>query len=221
MEKAINSNGKIIYAEKVPKVTEEKFICPCCKSEVLLKQGDVNVWHFAHKDLSICDKRYHENKGEWHRKMQSQYPEEYREVVIGNRIADVYLPLTNVIIEYQHSPITSKEIRVRTNDYLTSFDRIKMPKIIWVFDETKNDNIEITFYDIKKQFVKLKWKFAKKYLIDIDLDSPYWLMIMQLPDENYVFVNKYKYQNCKYLGGILVADLPYLDYELERKEERE
>lgn len=49
---AINEKGQTVKSHE-----EEKggaFFCPCCKSEVILKKGEVKFPHFAHKQLVTC-----------------------------------------------------------------------------------------------------------------------------------------------------------------------
>ena len=81
--------------------------CPGCGSPLILKQGEINDWHFAHESGSECE-AFTENKmSEWHIRHQSAFPEECREVRLEMdgvvHIADV--KIGNLIIEFQHSPI--------------------------------------------------------------------------------------------------------------------
>lgn len=65
------------------------FVCPMCKSKVLLCKGEVNTPYFRHKSLQDCDEWYDPNNmGEWHLKHQEQFPEECREVVIKHHWED-------------------------------------------------------------------------------------------------------------------------------------
>lgn len=47
MDFALNEKGLKVYAEDATK--EEKYFCPCCGEEVVLKDGKVNITH-----LPIC-----------------------------------------------------------------------------------------------------------------------------------------------------------------------
>jgi hypothetical protein len=64
----------------------------------------------------------------WHDDWQKQFPEAWREVPIGCRIADVRLP-DGFVIEFQHAEIHMREIRAREADY--------GPRMAWVWDATK------------------------------------------------------------------------------------
>lgn len=52
---AKDSNGKIVTIDKIDKDNKhEKYTCPICGSEVICKTGEINRWHFAHRDASKC-----------------------------------------------------------------------------------------------------------------------------------------------------------------------
>ena len=42
------------------------YICPCCRNDVIVKQGDVKVKHFAHKAHSSCDYYTHPSESQQH-----------------------------------------------------------------------------------------------------------------------------------------------------------
>lgn len=44
--------GERVFAEDAIKGRE--YICPSCESPLILKQGEHNIWHFAHKEDNIC-----------------------------------------------------------------------------------------------------------------------------------------------------------------------
>ena len=66
MYQAENENKIRIEAEEATKGL--KYFCPCCGKEVILKQGDVVTWHFAHKSSKECDSWYSMSK--WHEEWQ-------------------------------------------------------------------------------------------------------------------------------------------------------
>lgn len=107
-----------------------RYFCPLCKSKLIRKVGEVNQHHFAHEKGSDCDSWYKE-MSEWHRKWQSIFPLENRENVIEidneKHIADVVL--ANTVIEFQHSPISKREVEVRNSFYLKH-----SKKLVWVID---------------------------------------------------------------------------------------
>lgn len=47
---ALNSEGKLVYIKDAPR--NVKFSCVNCGGEMIVKQGKVRKWHFAHKTLS-------------------------------------------------------------------------------------------------------------------------------------------------------------------------
>ena len=55
---------------------------------------------------------------------------------VKDRRTDVNIPYSNKIIEFQHSIITSNEVKERQNDY-ELYDK----EIIWVVDGTTNVKI--------------------------------------------------------------------------------
>ena len=76
MEFGIDSDGKRVSIFDA--VADGKYYCPCCREQLIQKHGSLIIWHFAHKTLENCVS-YYDNKGEWHRKMQSLFPEQNRE----------------------------------------------------------------------------------------------------------------------------------------------
>lgn len=129
---AKNRYGRRVKANDA--VKEEGYWCPCCDSEVVLKKGNVNIHHFAHKSKKQCDD-WHEPMTQWHRDWQERFPEHCREVVLEKdgvvHRADICIDYGDgkkLIIELQHSPITKEEIMKR-NEFYSQFG-----KLIWVFD---------------------------------------------------------------------------------------
>lgn len=133
---AKNEAGNTICIED--SIPDHRYTCPVCGGEMRRKMGKIKQHHFAHITAE-CDPWYSENKGPWHRKMQSLFPAECQEVakeMDGERhIADVYIPTyeSAVIIEFQHSPISPEEYEAR-NDFWSYFGTV-----IWVFDLSEKD----------------------------------------------------------------------------------
>lgn len=96
--------------------------CPLCKTDVIPKTGRIKTPHWAHKTLDTCDK-FSEPETKWHREWKNQFPEEWREVVIGNHRADICFDLKNTkdqspyVIEFQHSSISHEKICDRSRAY--------------------------------------------------------------------------------------------------------
>ena len=89
----INKHGVKVPIEHSEAGSE--YTCPVCSGLLIRKCGQIRTHHFAHK-TALCDTWYHENKGEWHRKWQSQFSDECCEVRIDGEngefhIADVFI----------------------------------------------------------------------------------------------------------------------------------
>ena len=102
--------------------------CLNCEREVVAKCGGVRIWHWAHLGKLECD-HWWEPETEWHRSWKEKFPHEWQEVVhvsdSGERhIADVKTP-GGLILELQHSPISSEE-RISRETFYKS--------MIWVVD---------------------------------------------------------------------------------------
>lgn len=129
MNYALYENQKV-SAEEYKKSENLDLKCPCCNSKVLAKQGEINVWHFAHKIKNRCSEWF-KPMTEWHINWQKQFPEKNREIIhkckkTGEKhIADIKTD-NGIVIEFQHSSISSKEIKSREEFY--------GEKMIWVLD---------------------------------------------------------------------------------------
>lgn len=136
---AFDKNENRIYANN-PKRYKECF-CPACKEQLIHKIGKYKRPHFAHKvDTNCYYGNNKDNKCEWHIRMQEYFPQECREYRFVDsetgevHIADVFIPDDNVVIEFQHSPITLEEYHSRTVFHLKN-----KRGIIWIFDESKEN----------------------------------------------------------------------------------
>lgn len=125
---AIDENGNRIVADNAKKDT--RYFCPICKAEVRLRDGGINVTHFAHIILNDCDD-FTSDMSEWHRKWQSLFPIKNCEHILQNENevhrADVCCYGT--VIEFQHSPISTDEFWRRNNFYTE-----QGYKVVWIFD---------------------------------------------------------------------------------------
>lgn len=160
MFKALDENNNSVLIENA--VQGGKYFCPSCGEQVIIK-AKISLAikaHFSHKKGTDCDDFTHD-MSEWHFNWQRQFPEECREVVVENEKekhrADVLIK--NVVIEFQHSPITADEITRRNNFYMSCGY-----KVIWVFDaegKIKNE-FEETLDPAKCRDNDLCWKRAKQ-----------------------------------------------------------
>lgn len=130
---ALDKDGNRVLAENA--VKGNKYFCPICGEEVIVRQGEFVAWHFAHKVSSNCDD-WHYDMSDWHRDMQNLFPEEYQEVVVEydgkKHRADILKD--GVVLEFQHSPISAEEYMER-NRFWTSAGY----RIAWIFDGTGFD----------------------------------------------------------------------------------
>ena len=149
MQYASNNNG-----ERIEATPNAKAVCPACGSDVIAKCGAIKVWHWAHVTAD-CDPWY-EGMTEWHIEWQSQFPAEYREVVIRNgdevHRADIALP-DGTIIEFQHSAISVDEIKRREAFY--------GEKMIWVFDASEPMRKGRFSLRQKGKYHTFRWKHPK------------------------------------------------------------
>lgn len=111
----------IVDGEKVFPFPKGKGVCPSCGSSTQAKCGTRKVWHWSHTSLQHCDSWW-ENETEWHRTWKSLYPEEWQETVLFDditgekHIADVRTS-SELVIEFQNSPMDSKELSSREAFY--------------------------------------------------------------------------------------------------------
>ena len=54
--------------------------CQNCDRPMVAKCGEVRIWHWAHQGKRFCDPWW-ENKTEWHRKWQAEFPDAWQEIV--------------------------------------------------------------------------------------------------------------------------------------------
>ncbi|REJ81332.1 MAG: hypothetical protein DWQ44_09770 [Bacteroidetes bacterium] len=123
MKFAISETGQKLQAH--PK---GRAFCANCKSVVIAKCGDFNIWHWAHESSIDCDSWNYEPKTDWHEKWQKLFGDDQSEISVqhGNEChrADI---LTNdgLAIEIQNSPISPADIYAREKFY---------DKMIWVIN---------------------------------------------------------------------------------------
>ena len=69
----------LVDNQKVEATKGAKGICCFCHQPVIAKCGNDRIKHWAHKNLSHCDKWW-ENETEWHRNWKGLFPKEWQEV---------------------------------------------------------------------------------------------------------------------------------------------
>ena len=92
--------------------------CEGCGARLVPKRGEKRQHHFAHRFVGepddfqkLCKERYERSRGsgpsEWHKKWQSVFPQEYREVIMANaertdsRRGDIVFQDRQYLIEFQ------------------------------------------------------------------------------------------------------------------------
>jgi len=134
-------------------------VCPCCGNVVIPKCGSINIHHWSHKTERDCDLWY-EPITEWHLSWQNLFPEESREVALGNHIADVFY--RGLFWEFQHSFLSAEEIKEREAFYQT---------MVWVFD-------------FREKYRKGQLKFLKKIDSDIEKRDEIFIFTVATISEN-------------------------------------
>jgi hypothetical protein len=141
---AVNQNNQRIAADSAN--TQDTYRCPFCKNLVILKAGSIKIHHFAHTQLFDC-KNDDSEMSEWHVEWQKSFGLENAEEIlnIGKYFHIADINLNNVVVEFQHSPITYKEAKKRTVFY-TQDKR----KLFWIFDfRDKYQSRQITIHKPK------------------------------------------------------------------------
>ena len=162
MEFALNDNNEKTHASQADK--KQNYYCPLCNGKVILRRGQINIEHFAHKNKCVDTWKY--DMSEWHSQWQKQFPKKNQEVVIEfngeKHRADVMA--CGYVIEFQHSPITAEEFSERNQFYL-NYGK----KVIWIFDvidEYKSGRITCygEWHRNNNNGGKYKWSYPKRFL---------------------------------------------------------
>lgn len=200
---AENNNGKLTQADFGTK--NQKYYCPFCGEELILKQGLVKIPHFAHKANSNCKFDYWEPESQRHLEMKKMVMEkvtkhnkciiaEY-EHQIDNLIADVYFEIVHrsdsfkVAVECQCSPKSLWDFIDKTRVYTDMGVHT-----LWLFDFPEkwrktttrlHDEIRTT----KPLQEMHKWYYGRIYslwedkLLGVHFDSVYRDREVWDPDE--------------------------------------
>ncbi len=126
---AYTSSEEKVIAKQTEK-NKKPFFCPECLLEVILKKGNINIHHFAHKPGSECS--YGEGESEEHMRIKMELYEllskadiqcDLEKRLVDNdgsvNIADVWAIIDGqeVAIEVQKSSISDEELEERTKKY--------------------------------------------------------------------------------------------------------
>lgn len=76
---AIDKAGNRVCADRADK--ENTHCCPLCGNELILRRGEINIPHFAHR-ANECTDTWHYDMSEWHYRMQNRFQPEEREIVV-------------------------------------------------------------------------------------------------------------------------------------------
>lgn len=141
-------------------IKSQKYCCPGCQEQVILKVGDVNQPHFAHYSGTVCA-TFTENETAQHLSGKLQLAEKFKkyghvqiEAVLPeiNQRPDILITLKErkVAVEYQCSPISQKRLDERNAGY--SSQNIQ---VIWIlgqnyFEKSMTQKSIIKFWAQKK-----------------------------------------------------------------------
>ncbi len=163
----LDETGKKTDIRIALKNKEATYYCPLCNGKLRIKDGNVNVSHFAHISIEDCD-TFSSDMSEWHMEWQEQFPLENREVVLDyegeKHRADVCFG--RYVVEFQYSKISNEEFDER-NSFYTALGY----KVVWIFDvrdEWNTDRMEC--YDEWHRYNdnggKWSWKYAWRFMKD-------------------------------------------------------
>lgn len=121
---ALNSQNQLIHASAAD--LSMKYYCPVCRQPVKLRTGKLNSAHFAHQHPTFSNQHYDTNVHQAGKQLLIKWGNElgydvqsevsFKEI---QRRADVIfkLPQSQVVIEYQCSPISAAELTKRSQAY--------------------------------------------------------------------------------------------------------
>lgn len=178
-------NWAIKNNEKIQAIPKERATCPLCNQEVIAKCGEINIWHWAHKQDFECDS-FGEPESEWHLKWKNYFPKECQEVTIIKGLkkhrADIQTK-NGLIIELQNSPISLQEIREREKFY---------ENMIWILNvESLGKNIVLYKKRFKWKWMPKGWEYSfKKIYVDFAGDK---LICLDIQDGTFTQHSKWAF----------------------------
>lgn len=195
MFSALDSNNNLIDIDTAVKYPSNKYFCPSCHEELVIRNGNVRLQHFAHKIKSDCID-FDNDMSEWHRNWQKKFPIKNREIILkvdeDNHFAEHLIRTKHradvlcygYAIEFQNSPISSSEFDERNYFY-----NLLRKKVIWIFniiDLYKSGMIESydEWHNSKDNGGKYRWKYASKTFINFKSFDEDVILIFQISDSN-------------------------------------
>lgn len=151
MRYALDINNKRVNIDYASSF--ESYFCPVCHDKLIQKKGNLISHHFAHYPNRKCSDTWHyEEMSIWHSNWQNCFKEEEQEVYkkYNNQIhrADVLIEERKIVIEFQHSNISSSEFGDRNSFYESlGYD------VYWLFDmreEFEMEKIDYLYGSITK-----------------------------------------------------------------------
>nr|WP_262511701.1 competence protein CoiA family protein [Echinicola strongylocentroti] len=120
-------------------------MCPCCKSAVNAKCGDVKINHWAHIGKRKCESWW-ENETKWHRQWKNHFPEYWQEIVHSDETGEKHIADVKTkkdwVLEFQHSYITPEERNSRNTFY---------SKLVWIIDGLRRKTDRMQFQKILEE----------------------------------------------------------------------
>lgn len=146
----------------------EKYFCPLCGKEVILKDADTKNAHYAHKGRTHCENDNSDRKTSWHRRMQNHFSDRYQEIVVNQygeeHMADIVKD--GVVIKFVDDDISHEEFM-----NLTSFFMSFEFRVVWIFDISNSGYKTIARYahpEYDKGAITAKareaWEIINSYL---------------------------------------------------------
>lgn len=195
MFSALDGNNNLVDIDTAVQYPSNKYFCPSCHEELIIRNGNVRVQHFAHKSKNDCV-NFDNDMSEWRRNWQKKFPLRNREVVLKmdedqegtfaecckRKIRRTDALCYGYAIEFQNSPITSEEFNERTWFYNTLGK-----KVIWIFNMIQEyESGKIKYYDEwanrKDNGGKYCWNYASKTFTNYDSDDKDVILLFQFLD---------------------------------------
>ncbi len=156
---AIDHNNNRIYPTK-----GRTGICQLCRNEVRAYCGEINIDHWRHSNLSLCDS-WKESESDWHREWKNEFPKDWQEVIIEENyekhIADIRTP-NGLVLELQNSSISSTTIKIRERFY---------GNIVWLINANNFKDNFIIWSLVKSRLKQLDDEHRQMYNFNPNIDS--------------------------------------------------
>ncbi|MCR9195405.1 MAG: competence protein CoiA family protein [Hyphomonas sp.] len=119
-EKAGPLRFALVKGQRAEAAPGQTGLCEHCGRETISKCGPIKIAHWAHKSAKSCDSWW-EPETSWHRAWKNRFPTKWQEQSQRDEygelhIADVVTP-NGMVIEFQHSSISHREVKKRTDFY--------------------------------------------------------------------------------------------------------